>query len=454
MQSVYRGFVRAWHNRVSGTIATDPPVALTVLPRLNTLMPMALSYMASGGSLITSSAAQLITFAILARSLGVEQFGLFVAITAITSVALQLCGLGSLDCLVRRVARDPAMYPAMLGHTIILSAVTGLLLVGIGIAVLPFLFILSPDPVQSTLAIALLLSANILLARIILSVEQVFIAHSRFAPANRNVVSYAIGRLTAAGLGCLVFGVDNLADWALWNFAAHLLIAASSLLAVRVLGRPRLTIVREEIRLGLLFATPFILRALRQNTDLLVLTAFTSPEIVGSYSVARRIFESGFLSVEALNRLIYPGSAAITADGLHHVMDRVKQVLVAALGISTFTAVAIFVLAPLLPHLFGHDYVSLVPFTRIICWLVIVMAIYGVALEALGASGLQQARAAVLNGASVLGGMLIAWATWSFGISGTFGAVYLTEIGTAIAAWLVLLHLARAGARLATKAAG
>lgn len=423
-----------------------------ILPRLDKLMPMALSYMASGGSLIVSSAAQLLTFAILARWLGVEQFGLFVALTAITSMALQLCGLGALECLVRRVARDAAIYPDMLGHTVILSALSGALLVGLGIAILPFLFTIAPDPALNVAAIALLLFANIILARIILSVEQVFLAHSQFGAANRNVLTYAIGRLAAAVLGCVALGVDNLADWAVWNLLSHLCVAALALWSIRRLGAPRWTIVRDEIRLGLLFSTPFILRALRQNTDLLVLTALTSAEIVGSYSVARRIFESGYLSVEALNRLIYPGSAAITVHGVHHAMDRVKKVLVAALGISTVTAVTIFILAPLLPFLFGHDYVSLVPFTRVICWLIIVMAIYAVALEALGASGLQQARATVLNGASLVGGALIAWATWQFGISGTFGAVYVTEIGTAVAAWLVLLHLARTGARLAAKA--
>lgn len=409
---------------------------------LNRLMPMALRYMASGGSLIVSSAAQLITFAILARWLGVEQFGLFVALTAITSLALQLCGIGSLECLVRRVARDPAIYPSMLGHTIILSATTGALLVLAGIAVLPMLFQVSADPLANATAIALLLFANIILARIILAVEQVFLAHSRFADANRNVVAYALGRLAAAVIGCVVFGTNDLVAWSVWNLASHALVAGLALWSIRGLGRPRLTIVREEIRLGVLFSTPFILRAVRQNIDLLVLTAFTSAEIVGSYSVARRIFESGYLSVEALNRLIYPGSAAITVGGVHLAMGRVRKVLLAALGISTVTAVAIFILAPLLPYLFGHDYVSLVPFTRVICWLIVAMAIYAVALEALGASGLQHARAAVLNGGAIVGGVLAALLTWQFGINGTFVASYVSEIGLAVVSWLVLLRLA------------
>ena len=41
---------------------------------------MGLSYLGSGGSLITSSIAQLVTFAILARNLGANEFALYVTL--------------------------------------------------------------------------------------------------------------------------------------------------------------------------------------------------------------------------------------------------------------------------------------------------------------------------------------------------------------------------------------
>ena len=42
----------------------------------------------------------------LARSLGVLEFSYFVGLTAVTAVAVQLCGLGAQEALVRRVARE------------------------------------------------------------------------------------------------------------------------------------------------------------------------------------------------------------------------------------------------------------------------------------------------------------------------------------------------------------
>jgi O-antigen/teichoic acid export membrane protein len=421
---------------------------------IKSILPMGLSYLASGGSLITSSAAQLLTFAILARELGVLEFSYFVGLTAITAVAVQLCGLGSQEALVRRVAQDRTMFRVMFGHSIIMSAATGALLVALGLVALPFLFTLDANPWTNLGAISLFLLANIILTRVILFVEAAFLAHSMFAAANRNVVLYAAGRLVAAVAGCLVFGVDSLAEWAVWNFVAHLVIAVIALRSIRSLGAPKFHIVRDELRNGLLFCTPFVLRALRQNIDLLLLTAFTSPEIVASYGVARRIIDSGYLSVDALNRLMYPGSAAATVNGLRHGMARFRKVFFVSLGISTVTAVILIAAAPLLPLLFGHEYVSMPDFVRILAFVIVLMGMYATALEALGSSGHQLQRALVLNSATIIGGITVALATWRFGINGTFVASYAVEAGTAAFAWFMLLRLAAASDKPAPRLGG
>ena len=71
--------------------------------RIRRYIPSLLSYMASSGSLIMASAAQLVTFAILARFLGAAEFGMFITIMAITSIAVHVCGVGGAECLLRRV---------------------------------------------------------------------------------------------------------------------------------------------------------------------------------------------------------------------------------------------------------------------------------------------------------------------------------------------------------------
>lgn len=417
-------------------------------------LPMVMSYLASGGSLVLGSAAQLLTFAILARWLGVHEFSVFVAITAVANIAVHLCGLGGMECLVRRVARDRAIYPQMLGHNVILTVASGAALVLLGAVVLPFFFTLSPDRVTNVAVITLMLVTNILLVRVIVLTEQIFIAHTDFASANKVVVGFAAARTVAAALACIAFGVTSVASWAVWQFLCHVLVALLCMRAIRGLGAPRYRIVREELPQGLYFSIPFILRALRQNADLLVLSLVTTAEVVASYSVARRMLESSYLSVEALNRLIYPGSARATAAGLHHALHRVRRVLAAAIVISLAAAVTVFVLAPVLPYLFGKDYLSLVGFVRSLCWVVVPLAMWSVAVEALGASGAHAARATVMGLGSIAGAGLAAWASWYAPPMGTFLSFYAIEIAMVVASWSVFLHLVRRDRRQAALTLG
>jgi O-antigen/teichoic acid export membrane protein len=335
------------------------------------------------------------------------------------------------------------MYPAMLGHNIILIASTGVILVLVGSIALPFFFDVSDNAAANDFEIAMMLVTNIVLVRSILFCEQVFISFSDFKSANKVVMGFALARTAAALSACLVFGVSTLAGWVVWQFAAHVVVLAVCIPAIRKLGRPKFTIVREELNLGLFFSIPFILKAARQNADLLVLSLVTGPEIVSSYSVARRIIESSYLSVDALNRIVYPGTARASQNGLHHAADRVSKIFAAALMIAIAAATAVFILAPVLPYLFGHQYVSLVPFVRTLCWALIPVACWAIAVEALGASGHQGARASVLGIGSLIGAGLAAWATWYAPPQGTFISYYVIEAGMAAAAWAVYFHHVR-----------
>ena len=421
------------------------------------LVPFGLSYAASSGSLVAASAAQLLTFGLLARALGPAQFGLFVQVTALTTVAAQVCGLGASDCLIRRVAQDPRAYPAMLGHALLLIAGTGAGLVALGLAVLPAWIPVVPDPAAdpaaNLAATGLLLVTNIVLVRAILLAETVFIAHSRFADANRAVVAYALARTATACLACLAFGVTTLAGWAAWQFAGNLAVAFAYAAWLRGLGRPRLALVRDEIRLGLLFCSQFVARAVRGNADLFVLGLVAPIEVVGSYGVARRILDSSYLPIDALNRLVYPRFARASLGGVHAALASARSVVPAALALGGATAAGLFLLAPWLPWVFGRDYASLVLFVRVLSGTVVLVAAWSVAMDVLGASRHQGARAWIVNTANLAGSVLVAGATWAWPPMGTLGALYAIEVGTGIAAWLVLFRLARRSRAAAVAAA-
>ena len=401
---------------------------LTVTTRMiSTAAPMIFSYLLSSGSLAAASLAQLATFAILARALGPAEFGLFVQVSAITAIAVQVCGVGASDCLLRRVSRERASYPELLGHNLVLIALTGAVLVAVGVVVMSWWAPVYSQTDIDAGTIALLFFTNVVLVRLIVLVETVFLSLGQYRSANRSVVGFALARTATATLACIIFGTSSLSGWAIWQAVGHLIYALVGALWLRPLGRPRLTILRDELRPGALFSSQFVVRAIRANVDLFVIGMFAPIQTVGSYGVARRIMDSSYLSIDAFNRLIYPRFA--------------QHALVAALALGIATFLTLFVLAPYLPLLFGRDYHDLAFFVRALSGTIVLVAVWSVAIDLLGASGRQGARALILNGTNIIGSGLIAAATWVAAPVGTFVALYVIEASVVIAAWVVLLWL-------------
>lgn len=403
--------------------------------------PVLLLYAGSTVSLMVGSAAQLLTFAILARALGVEQFGLLMMVTALTNLAVQVCGLGGTETMVRRVARDPALYPQALGHNLILIGASGAVLVAGLAAALPHFVALSPDRGANAAAVLALVLTNVVLVRWIVLVEQVFIARWQVMNANLVNLGFALARTLAAALACLGFGVASVADWAFWHLGCHLLVAGACALALRRFGGPRWTLMPGEVRLGAYFSTPFIVQALRQNADLLVLTAVTSAEVVGAFSVARRIVDTSFLAVNALMRLAYPRLAVASERGLRAALPLTFKVLGATTAIAAGTAVAVYLVAPAMPWLFGKDFGGMVGYLRIMCWALILVTVHDVAAETLGASGRHGIRAALYNLGGLAGAALVALLTYEYQVTGTFVALYAVEGMLAVAFWAALMRL-------------
>jgi O-antigen/teichoic acid export membrane protein len=385
----------------------------------------------------------LLTFALLARHLGHDQFALNATITALTNVAVQICGLGSQESLVRRVAQTPSFYPEMLGHVHILNIVSAAFLIATGMIVIPLMFPVSDTWASTLVATALILVTNIILLKLVWLATNSYIAHSRFAVANKIEFLFALLRMTAAVVSCLIFNISTVVEWAAWNFAAHAVAAAISLWAISRLGKPKFRIVREEVPIGVMFASQFFFKAGRSNADILVLSAVASSELVASYSIARRLMEASYMSVEALNRILYPSYATAALSGIGKVYARARRMLFVTVGLAMASACLVWLIAPALTLLFGQEYVSLSWITRYLCWVVIPVAISATAFEALGACGLQSIRAKISNISNIAGAGVVLLSTLHAGLGGLIATTYWLEIVVAGLAWWALSQSSR-----------
>lgn len=412
-----------------------------VVRELRQRLPLAMTYLGSSASLVASSIMQLITMAILARTLGVAQFGHFLTMTALATIAVHICGLGASEPLVRRVARDPSLYPRALGHNLILIGATGIALSLALVAVLPFWVRVADDTAGNIWGIAIFVVANVVVLRIILLAEQAYIAHMQFTRANIINMSLAVTRLVSALVACYLVGISSLAQWIEWQAAGLVALAVVVVVfALRPLGAPRWGLMREEIGQGVFFSTAWAVRTLKQTGDILVLGLVASPSVVGAFGLSRRIVETSGLTLDALFRIMYPRLSRAMEPGIGSGLWLARRLLVASAAIAVVTAVALYIVAPLGPLMFGTQFTGMVGYLHAMCWLLIPAAFTGTGSEVLGASGQHGVRASIYF-STVAGVGLIAIMTYFFATPGTVLALYVVEVALSLAFWLAIAKL-------------
>lgn len=412
---------------------------------LRRALPLAGLYLGSTASLLIGTGAQLVAFVVLARHLGVEQFGQLMTITAATNLGAQLCGVGANEGLVRRVARDAADYPLLLGHTIILMGISGAVLTAAVTLGLVALTTVSDSPHANIFGLLIFVVSNVILFRWVLVVEQIFIAHWRVVSANLVTVGFALARMLTAVVACIGFEVARIETWALWHGAVHLVAALCGALAIARFGAPRWRILREEIPFGIHFSTPWLFWSLRQNVDLLILSLVAPPAVVGSFGVTKRILDASLLPITSLNRLLYPRLAVAGRDGARATLIMTLRFLTAIVAIAASTSLALYLAAPWMPGLFGRGFGEMVLFLQILCWVLVAVAVQNAAYEALGGADRHGIRALVYNSGSAAATLLIAVLTYAFLVPGTFVAIYVSEILIAALLWGTLVWLGREG---------
>lgn len=409
---------------------------------LRRLLPFARQYLASGSTMLLSAACQFAWFIVLARYLGVVEFGGLMVVTAVTALGAALASLGAGDAVLRHTARDRTAYPRMLGHALIVLTVTGLCLALIATAAM---WLLLGGETAARIGIGRLLLfalANIWMACLISLAQYVFLGLGDLKRANVVELGYAVGRLVSAVVACIGFKAATLAEWALWNFAAHAVILAAAVALVRPFGRPVWHVERSELLLGFHYCTPRMLDALRVNTDRIVLGIVVAASVLANYAVAARITQVSQIVVNSLNRIVYPRFARRKAEGFLAIR---RTALLYQAGVCTLalaTACGVYLVAPLLPLIIGQAYESTIGYIRILCWLLVPLAAQTVPYDLLGAFDRHGVRATLYNSVSLAGAAAMALAVYLWGIAGAFAAVYVIESALAVGLWLLVLHLA------------
>lgn len=333
-------------------MATKPPspikaaVALTVAPVFRGGTGWMLYSYGAGLSL------QAVYLLLLARGLGVSEFGKFAAALALVSVLSPFVGLGAGNVLVQHTSRDTSDFGRSLGTALLAIPASA---IAIGGVLLTVARATGSDLLE---VIAWLALAEMLGTRLLDLAQQSFQAFDALHGTAHISVAAAVARSTSATIFVTV-GADTAASWAPVYASVTVAVAFCALTAVFVkLGRPTWpgSAWREDLRVGPFFALGQASKTVYSDIDKYMLLQYIGSAVTGAFTAAYRLVTFAFVPVQAL---VYANNTALFragALGPDASWRAVRQLWPTTIASAALGSCALLVAAPLAPHILGPGY--------------------------------------------------------------------------------------------------
>ncbi|MBE9043166.1 oligosaccharide flippase family protein [Pleurocapsales cyanobacterium LEGE 10410] len=385
-------------------------------------------------------------FVIIARSLGAENYGSFVAVSALASLLFPFVALGSDDVLVQKVSVDRTVFPSHWGNTLLILLINSISITGILLLIAPLIF---PERV-SLLAVAFLLTADLLCLGLLEAGNKALRAIGLVHKAAQLVVLNTVGKLLAALL--LITMINNfipsanvdINTWSILYFASSLSVGLLALLMTnKIAGKPRVKLgrIRADLAQGIYFSIGMSANNINNNIDKTMLASMATLNATGVYGSAYRFVNIGDVPVLALfnatyHRFFQQGSLGITS-----CLNFAKKLLPIIIVYGFFSFAAFQVFAPLVPKILGAEYQDAISTLRWLAPLPAINALQLLTANVLTGLGHQKLRSAVQTIAAILNVILNVWLIPIFGLQGAIWATLTSDGMRLICLSIVLLFI-------------
>lgn len=371
------------------------------------------------GWMLLRAATQATTVVWLARQLGAQPYGQFVAVVAVSSFLTPFVGLGLSHMLLRNAALDPAHAGNYLACALRWWLRTLLPCVAASVVVALWLL---PE------RIALL--ALVVVAAAELSATSLTELCARHLQAQQR--THAFGAVNAGlpgarlvALGLLWAGMRDVGITAvLWTYAASGLIYATLLwVPLRAAAKAPDAVLPEPMtaRSGLPFSLAVFATKLQGdfNKPMLAQAGFV---LTGTYNVAQRVVDMASLPVLALQEALWPRLYAQANPA-----RQLRRSGAALLALALALGVALWLVAPLLPVVFGADFADAVVVLRLLAWLPMLQVLRAL----LNYHAIHHGRTQQIGWAYAIGGVVsvvsVAVLAPAYGLTGAVWAGYAAE---------------------------
>jgi O-antigen/teichoic acid export membrane protein/glycosyltransferase involved in cell wall biosynthesis len=375
-------------------------------------------------------------FIVIARLLGVLQYGIVVGAFALVNLVAEYSRLGTGTVLLRYVSPDRSRFALYWGNILAVTAtMSGVLIVA--------LHLIAPHIVSPATAGIVFITAiaGCFFEQITISVTQAFQAFQEMRTAALFNQMTSMLRTIAAVTMVLTLHHATARQWVIASaFASGVaMIAALTVVTLR-LGWPKFSphLAWRHGKEGAEYAFGSSTTSAYNDLDKTMLSHYGMSAANGIYGMAYRIIEMGTAPLTSIQLAALPRLFQLAESGAEQPIRLGRRLLKHALLVSFATAAGMFVLAPLIPLLTGRGFSEGTAALRWLCLIPIFRCVHATAGSVLTSIGKQRYRTVTQITVVALNFGLNVWLIPLYGWRGAAWASLATDGTLAFLNWSLL----------------
>jgi len=340
---------------------------------------------------LTQPFIQIASVILIAKNLDINEVGNYFVLTSLSAIFIEIVCLGYSDAVIRdQVYNRTRMSDALYGLIIRLFQS------------LPFAMILTATMAKYSnsdfeyVYLLLFFLMDILGQRLISASEHFWIASDAPGKADAVRLIGPIVRLAFVFAAVLIVDIRNGFDVAMAGAMGTLLVGILNVWSlVQAFGFPTRSSV-TPIQQTISFAVNQFARSTQQNIDRYALSLVADAGTVAVYTVATRIIMAACLPVQAVMRNSYRKYFVLGRRDVRNAILYSQKLAVLTLSISFASGLGVFIVSPILPLVFGDEYIGSTRIAQMMFLIPVLWGAYYLVGNIMSGINQQERRSAIL----------------------------------------------------------
>lgn len=375
-------------------------------------------------------------FILLAKLLGVTEYGIFVGAFAFVSLATPYSSLGSGLVFMQHVASNRSQYAVYWGNILLTTVCAGLVLAVMMTYLAPHF--LNPASASVALAVAL---GECVFQQLFLCTGQVF---QTFEHMRTMAVAGLFGstfRLLAVLFLAAWVHRATARLWAEWSMGASALAAIAGVaLVTKRYGRPRFSprVSVAKFGEGFNFSIASSTQSVYNDIDKTLLSHYGMNVANGIYTIAYRVVDIATIPILALDAAVLPRFFRQQHGSVQDIRKLSRRLTKRAALLGLAAAALMFIGAPVIPKIIGEGFQGSVLALRWLCLIPAFRAVHQLSGSAVTGAGCQRYRTVAQFSAAALTLGLDLWLIPRFGWRGAAWTSVAIDASLALANWILV----------------